>query len=139
MECPSCGTRNPDDAGSCSQCSTSLTETSLPTLITDPDETLPDEMYTEQETLLDTESLPSFGSRYETRRLLGRSGMGAVYLARDLELNRDVALKEIRPELANHPEIGVPAGISRFISSLDVQWRQLMRWGERPPTRVGKI
>lgn len=40
----------------------------------------------------------SFG-RYRTTALLGRGGMGTVHLARDTQLDRDVALKRIRPEL----------------------------------------
>ncbi|MGA2880344.1 MAG: protein kinase [Bryobacteraceae bacterium] len=43
--------------------------------------------------------------RYEIIKLLGQGGMGAVYKAKDRELDRFVALKVIRPELAGHPSI----------------------------------
>jgi tetratricopeptide (TPR) repeat protein/predicted Ser/Thr protein kinase len=45
------------------------------------------------------------GTRYEIIQLLGQGGMGAVYKARDRELDRFLALKVIRPELAVNPEI----------------------------------
>ena len=53
------------------------------------------------------------GQRYEIQQILGEGGMGAVYKARDLELNRMVALKVIRPELA-----GSQAIIDRFKQEL---------------------
>jgi eukaryotic-like serine/threonine-protein kinase len=41
-------------------------------------------------------------NRYEIVQLLGEGGMGAVYKARDRELERVIALKIIRPDLVGH-------------------------------------
>jgi predicted Ser/Thr protein kinase len=45
------------------------------------------------------------GGRYEILELLGQGGMGAVYKAADREVDRIVAVKVIRPEMASNPEI----------------------------------
>ena len=45
------------------------------------------------------------GNRYQVIQILGEGGMGAVYKARDIELDRIIALKVIRPELAANPDI----------------------------------
>src|SRR5438105_12750227 len=42
--------------------------------------------------------------RYEIIQALGQGGMGAVYKAKDLELERFVAIKVIRAELASDPK-----------------------------------
>lgn len=44
-------------------------------------------------------------NRYEILQLLGEGGMGAVYKAADREVDRIVALKVIRPEMASNPEV----------------------------------
>ena len=45
------------------------------------------------------------GNRYEILQLLGEGGMGAVYKARDIAVDRFVAVKVIRPDLASRPDI----------------------------------
>ncbi len=45
------------------------------------------------------------GGRYEILQQLGEGGMGAVYKVHDTELERVIALKVIRPELAQTPEV----------------------------------
>ncbi|MFN8122623.1 MAG: serine/threonine-protein kinase [Thermoleophilia bacterium] len=47
--------------------------------------------------------------RYELRALLGQGGMGAVWRAWDRELERDVAIKSLLPNLAKEPDL-----VSRF-------------------------
>lgn len=44
-------------------------------------------------------------NRYELQKLLGHGGMGAVYKARHIEIDRAVAIKMLLPEVADDPEM----------------------------------
>jgi PAS domain S-box-containing protein len=54
--------------------------------------------------------LPRSGGRYVRLELHDQGGMGRVWVARDIGLDRDVALKELRPELADNPSL-----LARFL------------------------
>ena len=106
--------------------------------------------------------------KYRIERLLNRGGMGSVYAARDVALDRPVAIKVIRPDLVpdpvardrfnreaqtlarlKHPSIvtvfasglladGGPYLVMELVSGVDLR-RELAAEGRLEPVRAGRI
>src|SRR5262245_37000291 len=110
MVCPVCAAQNPEAASECGKCHTPLP---VPVSEATLNEGAASEDWSAAVTLKpglaaigdDLKKETVLADRYEILQLLGRGGMGAVYKARDTELDRIVAVKLIRAEFAKSPEV----------------------------------
>ena len=106
MVCPACSYENPETSVQCAKCTTPLPLTDQTLATSGQGWSVPAaEGVISATALVQLSPGTSIGSRYEIVRLLGQGGMGAVYQAHDKELERQVAIKVIRADMAANPEI----------------------------------
>ena len=105
IACPTCGQTNPAGSLFCAKCHTSFPGVGDSPTIGAASRSLSS---FDDTTLAGGTPVPIMergtklaGGRYEILEILGQGAMGAVYKAKDHELDRWVAIKVIQPELAN--------------------------------------
>ena len=111
IKCPKCHHENSDDTLYCGKCGILLRSVRG----TDPTDVGPDPRSgrsLEDISVTKTMETPTqgltlgtpFAGRYQIIEELGKGGMGAVYKALDTQINEEVAIKLIRPEIASDEE-----------------------------------
>jgi serine/threonine protein kinase len=91
MKCPKCQTDNPPDSKYCKECATPLpTSADISASDTETLQAAKEELTTGT----------TFARRYQIIEELGKGGMGKVYKAHDTEVREKVALKLIKPDIA---------------------------------------
>ncbi len=103
-KCPKCNTTNPDTLKFCGECGTQLPSFE--------DVEVAETMETPKEELT---SGSTIGGRYQIIEELGKGGMGRVYRVLDKKLNEEIALKLIKPEIAQDKKI-----VERFSNELKI-------------------
>jgi len=106
IECPQCCKINPDDSIYCGKCGTRFDG------IDKIEGSFTKTLITQVETL---GRGTLFAGRFEIIEELGRGGMGRVYKVRDTQINEDLALKILKPEIASDASM-----IERFRSELKI-------------------
>jgi len=101
--CPKCNTENTSDSQFCKKCATPLP---LEKIIMSRTKTLPSK--TDEPTIG-----AKFAKRYLITDVLGRGGMGKVFKALDMEINENVALKVLNPDISSDKHM-----IERFRNEL---------------------
>src|SRR4051794_18138009 len=108
---PSPALGNPSSPGAATRMAPSPSGASAPPMTPPPDSSITGEFEALVGPSLRQGSV--LAGRYEVLKMLGQGGMGAVYKARDRQVDRLVAVKIIRPEMAANPAI-----LQRFIQEL---------------------
>ena len=89
MNCANCNSPVPEDSKFCLECGADLSDPgSGPRTVEKPDELI-------------TRLTQTLEGRYRVAKMVGRGGMGAVFLAQDLTLERHVAIKVLPPEVSH--------------------------------------
>ncbi|MEO8724555.1 MAG: protein kinase [Acidobacteriaceae bacterium] len=97
MQCAVCGDINEDSRESCASCGSGLHPgIGTPAAVGAATQ--------RARQISKPEVFPDLGSRYRVESKLGQGGMGAVYKALDLDLERYVAVKLMRSELLDQPD-----------------------------------
>jgi serine/threonine protein kinase/tetratricopeptide (TPR) repeat protein len=104
MKCPRCDFINPENTKFCGNCATQLLFA---------DETLEGHTATLSNPMPDIMRGSVLSDRYEIIEEIGKGGMGKVYKAYDRDVDENIAMKIIRPEIASNTEI-----IARFQNEL---------------------
>jgi len=100
MECPKCHFSNRNDTYYCAKCGTQLTSTGNQEQRRGKTE--PPDSHTEtfQTPVKELTTGSTFTGRYQIIEELGHGGMGTVYKVFDTDINEKIALKLLRPEIA---------------------------------------
>jgi serine/threonine protein kinase len=93
MECLKCHTPLPDNSRFCFACGADQTGGGVDGQSSGPIE------------VLQARLQHLVQGKYEIKRLLGKGGMGAVFLAHDLTLEREVAIKVLPPDFSSDPQV----------------------------------